>query len=447
MARVVILGAGLTGISTAYHLEKSGYFDFALFEKESRIGGLCRSETVDGFTFDYTGHLLHASDPYFYDLIAHFVGIENMNEIDRKSYIYSHDTYTKYPFQINLHGLPPKIIIECISSYVSRTHNPHPTTFKEWVISQFGEGFGKHFFFDYQEKIFAHSIDKLTASWTGRFVPTTSLEDILWGSLTNRADKIGYNSQFLYPKDGGIQTWVHTFADQIKSPIHTNFNVKTIDLINNSVTFENGHEESYELLINTIPLDIFIEKTIEPSHTNVTSALSHLQCNKVVNFNLAIKRPNLSDKHWIYFPEKKYPFYRLGFWHNFSKKMAPEGCSSLYGEFAYKQRTKEWVYDTLDHALHAVKKLFSISDTELLFEKVFTIQHAYVTFDAWRDEHLPKLLKRLEEHNVISTGRYGGWKYSSMQEAVLDGKAAAETIIADAWKPTMFTKKSELMLE
>ena len=430
MAKVVLIGAGLTGISTAYHLEKNDFFEFKLFEKEATPGGLCRSVSHDGFTFDFTGHLLHASDSYFYDLITSIIGLENLNAIDRKSFIYSHETFTKYPFQINLFGLPPRVIVECITGFLNRTHNPNPVSFREWVLAQFGQGFGNQFFFDYQEKIFAHPIDEITASWTGRFVPQTSLEQILYGSLSDQKNEaVGYNARFLYPKKGGIQSWVHTLADQITQPIHTNFCVKAIDMQKKVVTFTNGHTEPYDILINTMPLDQLLSLSIESSSSSLKQAVPHLKCNQVVNFNIGVNRPDLSDKHWVYFPEKQYPFYRIGFWHNFSKSMAPEGCGSLYGEFAYRNQSPEWIEQTLDASLKAAKKLFTISDDDIITQKTFTIPHAYVTYDHWRDTNLSTLLDRLREHTIYSVGRYGAWKYSSMQEAVLDGRDTAHTIM------------------
>lgn len=432
MAKVVIIGAGLTGISTAYHLEQQQFFDYKLFEKESEVGGLCRSVQHDGFTFDFTGHLLHASDPYFYDLIQKVVGLDQLNVIDRRSFIYSHETFTKYPFQINLYGLPTQIIVECITGFINRTPNPDPASFREWVIAQFGEGFGKYFFFDYQEKIFAHPIDEITASWTGRFVPQTSLEQILYGSLSDKKEEsVGYNARFLYPKKGGIHSWVKKLAEQIQKPIATNFCVQSIDIQKKVVTFTNGHTEPYETLINTMPLDRLLSLIDEPSSSSLDTALAHLKCNKVVNFNIGVNRPDLSEKHWVYFPEKQYPFYRLGFWHNFSKAMAPEGCSSLYGEFAYKDQSPEWVQQTLDASLNSAKKLFNINDTDIVTQKTFTIPHAYVTYDHWRDTNLPTLLDRLRKQNIHSVGRYGAWKYSSMQEAVLDGQDTAHEIIKE----------------
>ena len=56
------------------------------------------------------------------------------------------------------------------------------------------------------------------------------------------------------------------------------------------------------------------------------------------------------------------------------------------------------------------------------------INHAYVIYDEWREKNLSKIHKQLENNAVHSIGRYGEWKYSSMQEAVLDGKKIAEKL-------------------
>jgi protoporphyrinogen oxidase len=433
VARIVIIGAGLTGISAAYHLEQHGFFDYLLFEKEATPGGLCRSVTDSGFTFDYTGHLLHASDNYFYALMQKCISLDAMNVINRRSFIYSHGVFTKYPFQINLHGLPTSVIVECITEFVNRNSNKTPHSFADWVRTHFGNGIGKYFFFPFQEKIFSYDINKITASWTGRFVPSTSLEQMLYGTLSpHNQDNVGYNARFLYPKKGGIFGWIKAFAEQLKKPIITNHCATTIDMRTKKVIFSNGHSEPYELLISTMPLDGLLYHLHEKPTVSVKKALMHLKCNKVVNFNLGINRPDISDKHWIYFPEKKYPFYRLGFWHNFSEHMAPAGHSSLYGEFSYLNKSSAWVHETLQKSLRATKKLFKLSSRDIVTEKIIAISHAYVIYDHWRERHLPTLLNRLQQEHIYSVGRYGAWKYASMQEAVLDGKEVAHHILKNS---------------
>ncbi len=427
MAKVVIIGAGLTGLSAAYHLEAQGFFDYKLFEKESEIGGLCRSVHQDGFTFDYTGHLLHINDDYFRSLIISIIGLDAFNIIKRRSFIYSQDRYSRYPYQINLYGLPSKTIAECIEGFVTRPRSQkQPRSFYEWVMRSFGEGFGKHFFFPYQQKIFDYDIKKITSSWTGRFVPSTSLQEMIAGALAdNHEADVGYNAHFFYPQRGGIITWLNALRDQLLNPINTNFAVKSIDLINKKLTFENGMEESYTHLINTMPLDEFLQRLREGSSSRMRSSIHYLACNSVVNFNLGISREKLSDHHWIYFPETQYPFYRIGFPHNFSREMAPPSCSSLYGEYSFYKRSPENVHDLLNASLKKTKELFSLGESEIITEKIITIKHAYVIYNHWREKNLPSLLQKLENHGISSIGRYGAWKYSSMQEGILDGKACA----------------------
>ncbi len=441
MKKVVIVGAGLTGISAAFHFEQIGFDDYILFEKESEPGGLCRSITQDGFTFDYTGHLLHINDDYFKSLIEQYVGFDQFHTIHRRSYIYSQNTYTDYPFQINLHGLPKKTIIDCIMGYVERPSIEQPKNFKEWVDTNFGTGFGNYFFYPYQEKIFSTPIKQITASWTNRFVPSTSLEQILEGTFANeKKEGVGYNAQFYYPKQGGIFSWVKQFAHQIRKPIQTDFCVDTIDIKNKTISFTNGHTQEYETLITTMPLDILLGCIKEPADSSLATARANLRCNKVVNFNLGIDRPALSDKHWIYFPEEQFPFYRIGFSHNFAASMAPPNCSSLYGEFSYIDKSPEWISTALAHSIQKTKQLFGITSHEIITEAMIHINHAYVIFDAWRDSNLPRLLTQLEKYGIHSVGRYGAWKYASMQEGILDGKEVVEKVMP-AIAPLPFKNK------
>lgn len=445
MAHIVILGAGLTGISTAYHLEQKGFHDYILFEKESELGGLCRSVSQDGFTFDYTGHLLHIGDAYFRSLIERVVGMDHFNVVNRRSYIYSQNTYTRYPYQINLYGLPTETIISCIQEFIDRPSIKHPKTFKEWVLTHFGAGLGNHFFFPYQAKIFAHDLEKITASWTQRFVPPTSLEQMLRGSLSDTFDpSIGYNAQFFYPKQGGIISWVTKIAQQLKQPVHTNFCVTEINLKEKYVTFSNGHRESYTTLVSTLPLDIMLSLIKEPAHSTLKRAQNKLLCNQVINFNLGIAHKNISDKHWIYFPESEYPFYRIGFPHNFSSLTTPEHCSSLYGEIAHINQSETWKKNALNQSIRTVKKLLHINDTDIATQAIIHIPHAYVIYDQWRDRNIGKILARLQSNAIHSIGRYGAWKYASMQESILDGKQMADAlaIIPARKEPQSYRKSS-----
>jgi UDP-galactopyranose mutase len=208
-----------------------------------------------------------------------------------------------------------------------------------------------------------------------------------------------------------------------------------VDIKRQTITLDTHDVIPYDILINTIPLDIFLSLTKDRSNSFLAIASQKLACNSVINFNVGITDRIISEKHWIYFPENQYPFYRLGFPHNFSDSMAPVGCSSLYGEFAYMKQSKKWVQDTTKEALAQAKKVLNLADNEIATTSIIPISHAYVTYDQWRERNLNQLLMRLSSENIHSIGRYGAWKYSSMQEAVLDGKTMAEAIVKESLTP------------
>src|ERR1035437_10134214 len=110
MMKTIIIGAGFAGLSAGHRLKK----DYLILEKNERPGGLCRTDIVDGFTFDYTGHFLHLRKPETKKFILENSEVP-LKSISRKASIYSHGVYTGYPYQVNSFGLPAEIISENVT--------------------------------------------------------------------------------------------------------------------------------------------------------------------------------------------------------------------------------------------------------------------------------------------------------------------------------------------
>lgn len=431
MERVVIIGAGLTGLSAAYHLEYLGFDSHELYEQHETIGGLTRSVQDNGFTFDYTGHFLHSNNVYFSKLLTELFHETDINCITRRAFVFSHGVYTPYPFQANLAGLPLEVICECIQGVAcKKTPTNPPKSYKEWFLQGFGKGLCKHFFFPYNRKILSYPLHKAMPEQGGRFVPNTSLNDMMRNLIApTTTSTAGYNSKFLYPKSGGIQDLANRLHGKITRPAHTNSPVVSIDPYKKNIIFANGKQTSYDLLISTMPLDKLLTTATFGSSSSLAHQRTNLICNTVINLNLGINRPTVNDKHWIYFPEKKYSFYRLGFWSAISKSMAPEGTSSLYGEISLLNPTSTEIARKLARTKREILSLFGIQSNEICMEKVLTLNHAYVIYNQWRKNNLETLLSTLSsQFGIYSIGRFGGWKYSSMQEAILDGQQVAHDI-------------------
>src|SRR5262245_10534993 len=336
----VVLGGGLAGLSALWHLQQVGYADSHLFEKESRVGGLTRSEQVGGFTFDYTGHLLHFKNDTVKKLVSRLLE-GNLHFVTRNSWIFSKGVYTRYPFQTNLFGLPPEVIKEYILGFVKAQatssngvtgNETEAMSFATWIDSTLGPGIARHFMTPYNEKLWTVPLDELTCEWMGRFVPTTSLEQILDGALTDQSSNAGYNATFSYPLRGGIEALPRAFAASLTN-IYTACELSQLDLPGRRLHFKNGRTVGFHRLVTTIPLPTLLRAASDIPE-DVRQAARKLRFTSVCNVNLGIDR-NISNKHWIYFPEPQYCFYRIGFSHNFSPYQAPEGCSAIYAEVGY----------------------------------------------------------------------------------------------------------------
>jgi protoporphyrinogen oxidase/glycosyltransferase involved in cell wall biosynthesis len=108
-APCVIVGAGPTGLSAAYHYGAGSI----VLERERSVGGWCRSVEDTGFTFDHAGHVMVSTDPYVQDLYRLLLG-DNVHWQDREAWVFSNGVYTRYPFQGAL-GLPPDVLRECMA--------------------------------------------------------------------------------------------------------------------------------------------------------------------------------------------------------------------------------------------------------------------------------------------------------------------------------------------
>jgi protoporphyrinogen oxidase len=211
---VVVLGAGLTGLSAAYYLREAGHRAVRLCEREGEPGGLVRTKTLsyEGYVykFDFTGHFLHLRDPEIKELIGKCIPV-GLDFVERDAWIYSHGVFTPYPFQTNLHGLPLSVVNECLLGYIAARakdaglgHEP-PADFEEWILRGVGEGIAKYFMIPYNTKLWGVPPSEMTTDWMNRFVPPAPMEKVVAGALGLRDESAGYNASFQYPREGGIQ--------------------------------------------------------------------------------------------------------------------------------------------------------------------------------------------------------------------------------------------------
>lgn len=433
---VLVLGGGLAGLSAAYHLRRDRRFQTLVLEKSGQVGGTARSVRIKGFTFDFTGHLLHLHFDYTKQLIRKLLG-KNIYTCERKAAIHSNDMLTPYPFQAHTYGLPARVVRDCVEGFreaVEKYSDPAARAtslaFEDWSRRTFGAGIHKHFMKPYNEKLWQVRTTEMTAEWCGMFVPQPKLEDVVRGSREDTTKVFGYNATFLYPKKGGIQVLAEALGRGL--PVQLNTGCEEVDWKARRARDSRGKWHSYDRMVNTMPLAELL-KRMKGLPPEIADARDRLRCTSVICINLGVRRAGISDKSWIYFPEKKYVFYRVGFPMNFTPHVVPKGCSSMYVEVSHPSGKK---YPLGEKEL--LKRVRAgLEDAGILRKSdqiavadVIPIKHAYVIYTPDRKEVVGKILSFLDENGIQSIGRYGEWKYSFMEEAILDGKKAAEKIQA-----------------
>ena len=330
MSDLLILGAGLTGLSTAAHTKVPA----RILEASPFVGGKARTRQRAGARFDVTGHWLHLRDETMKAWVSSLPGL-TLKRHDRKARIFSSGVYTLYPFQANTYGLPPQVARACLQGFVdARLHDvelgpdapqrPAPVTFADWIEQKFGRGIAEHFMFPYNEKIWTVHPRDLSAAWCeSSYIPIPEVEDVIAGAVGASREALGYNTHFLYPDDGGgIQGLANAIQATLNIDVETERPVVSVDLHQHRVTTADGEVIPYGKLVSSLPLASLIDACARAHDLpdEVASARALLRSTTVSHLDVLAKGSNhdvegawdgQGQPHWVYFPERQFPFYRV----------------------------------------------------------------------------------------------------------------------------------------
>ena len=406
---ILIIGAGISGISAAKNLKR----DFLILEKKGDIGGLSTQYKSGKYFFDYGGHYFHFKEkPEIKKYLEKFV---NFKKYDRKSKVYIVNKYTPFPLQFHLSYLPSRLKNKILEEILNRTEKQSNNLF-EFIENNFGKKLSELFFKPFLSKYYCFDLKKIISNMDKGSIPIPDKKSVLQGFKGKKFLKIGYNPSFYYPEKP-LKNFFNKYSNDIKKEIMLNEEVLAIDIDKKTVRTKNNFFH-YEFLINSIPLKKFLQiikqKKNFPLHTNLlnTSTL-------VTNVVLKRKRKNF---HWVYLPENKFPFYRVGY---YPGKEIPV----CYLEKTVINKTKHNKANLLKDTIITLKKLNLIENkNEILYFDIKVIPISYIIFDKNWKNIVPQTLEKLKKFGIFSIGRYGAWNYTSMSDDVKSAIITANTI-------------------
>ncbi|GAM09921.1 hypothetical protein OR1_02203 [Geobacter sp. OR-1] len=442
----VIIGAGPCGLGAAYHLDKLGHADWRILERSDHVGGLAASYVdSNGFTWDVGGHVLFSHYDYFDRAVEESLGDAYYEHL-RESWVRILGTWVPYPFQNNIRHLPDEALQECLHGLRSLSGDPSAAAnFREWMESVFGAGIVKYFMEPYNSKVWGMPLESMSREWIGERVSVVDLSRIERNIAEQRDDvSWGPNNRFRFPKQGGTGAIFEGIVRPFKDRISFGCDVCAIDFGNKVVRCRNGEEYHYDILINSSPVDVLVEQSVDAPEP-LRDAVSGLVHNSGLIVGLGFSGRRVDPKCWMYFPESSSPFYRVTNFYNYSPNNVPRGdvgrffslmCETTYSP--HKPVDSATIIATTIAGLVNSGMIESGQANDIVSRYLIDIPYSYPVPSLTRDRALAVIHPYLEAQGVYSRGRFGAWQYEvgNMDHSFMQGVEVVDRIMTGATEQT-----------
>ncbi len=422
-----ILGGGLTGVTLARLLQERGD-DAVVLEREERIGGLCRSRTGAGFTFDSGGsHIIFSRDA---EVLSFMCGVlrENIGRRTRNTKILYKGRFIKYPFENGLADLPKDDLFFCISEFVKtliaaeKGEIPAPENFAEWILATFGKGIAECYMLPYNEKIWNYPPDRMSLHWVEGRIPRPPVEDIIKSAIGIETEGYTHQSVFSYPVEGGIEALIAAIASPVLPRIRTGFAVRSIREEDGKFIISDGTETvEADRIISTIPLQALLP-CLADVPGEVQAACDALRYNSLCSICIGLAG-TVPDISWLYIPEIRIgQFNRVSFPSNYSTMTAPDGHASILAEITFNEGDDVSAMPDEDLARHTVEGLVRagiIRDAaDVVYTSVERQQYAYVVYDLDYEKNVEIVRAFCRDREISLVGRFSEFEYLNMDGCI-----------------------------
>jgi protoporphyrinogen oxidase len=410
------------------------------------LGGASRTVEWKDFRFDLGGHRFYTRKEDVLELVNDLLG-EEILRVPRQSRILLNGQFVNYPltFFNALKALGPLTSLAVTGSYAKEKvlnllREPPDVTFEDWVVSRFGRRLYEIYFKTYSEKVWGVPCTEMEADFAAQRIRGLSFREAIKNMITRRSKSSdSLVGEFLYPKYGFGRICDELAAVVPQERIHTSTPVTLVHHDGQRVTGvttegEEGEQrlEGEEFLCTYAITDLV--RALDPAPPReVVEAADRLGFRDIIVLFLGLDTEQVSEDHWIYFPDPDLFFGRVHEPKNWSPVMAPEDQTGLVVEvFCYKD---EPVWEESDGRLiqrsaDKLEELGLVNASDLIGGTVVRFEKAYPLYEAGYSECLETIhgfLDRLE--NLQLAGRNALFRYTSGDRYIEMGMKAAHNIL------------------
>ena len=438
---IVILGAGPAGISAAWRLTKLGY-PVTVLERDNAVGGMGRTIKVGDYAVDFGPHTFHiretAESKEILKTITPFFG-DNPLTLVRGTRVLLRGKEYVYPLEMLqvLFGVNPLLSalilfdysVATLKSFVSPAKTED--SFEEWGVRNLGRTLYDLCFGIYSSRVWGLPTSQISSKQAQR-VAKLNLKNIILRTLGIKADPATYFTKYFYPRNG-ISTLYDGMAREVTARGNTvRLNApalrieRTGDRVSRVFYQAAGDGErsvDCDIVLSTLPLPALVGMMSPALPGPVIEHAARLRYRSLKLIYIALKRPRLTDYHWIYLLDDDYRVNRMSEQKNVSPEMVPADRTVVCIELSLWKHEPLWTAtaeEIYQIALRDLMKMgYGITEQDVDSYYVTQIETAYPVYELNFEEHLIPVLEGVHEvRNLMTLGRHGLFLNNSMDDNV-----------------------------
>jgi len=449
---IVVLGAGPAGMAAAWRLSELGH-TVVVLEKDSAVGGMGKTIAVGKYAVDYGPHTFHiretAESREIHDAIKPFFGPDPLI-LTRGTRVLLRGKEYVYPLEMMqvLFGVSPflsaRIVFDYAVATLKSTLAPpkKEDSFEEWGVRNLGRTLYDLCFGIYSARVWGLPTSQISSKQAQR-VAKLNLKNVILRTLGIKADPATYFTKYMYPR-AGISVLYENMAAAVKKTgncILLDAPAVRLerdgDRIARVVYTQNGREHTIEVsgVLSTLPLPALVGMMSPALPAPVAQHASKLRYRSLKLIYIALKRPQLTDYHWVYLLDGHFRVNRMSEQKNVSSQMVPADRTVLCIELSCWRDEPVWnasAEEVYRIALDDLLKMgYGVTESEVDEYHVTDIATAYPVYELNFEDHLIPVLEGVHAvPNLLTLGRHGLFLNNSMDDNVLLGMKVGDRIHA-----------------
>lgn len=456
---IVVLGGGVAGLAAGYYLSQDGHA-VTVVERAPGTGGLCASFESHGFTLDLGPHKLYSVVPGILDEIRSIMG-PDLIEHKKRNRIRLLGNYLAYPLSMSnlLPLLGPARSVKMGMQYASAlarswVTTAAPASYEEYVVRRFGRGVYELVFEPLAWKVWGDPT-RLSAELAAARIPSGGAAELILRLLKLKPSTPDVDAPFFYYPRGGFGAFPTRLADKIRARGGRVLTRATVSSLRRKgaaieaveVVHEGGSEQlPCDMLVSSIPIQS-LARLLCPEDKGLEAVAQRLEFRQLILVYLILKEDRVLEDHWIFFPEKQFPFNRLFEQKAMQPELGPPGRTALCCDVTCDLDDETWTASDDELGRRCFEAVVAAGLTHKDRLETVVVKRFRDFYPVYSRDYRERVRAAYEPlrsaENLLLTGRLGMFNYNNSDHCLDMGRFIAQGLRAELSAGEIWTRLEE----